>query len=163
MSNSLWPHGLQYARLPCPLPTPGVYSNSCSLSQWCHPTISSSVIPFSSCLQSFQTSGSFQMSQFLHQVAKVLECQPSKDYSGLISFRIDWFVPCSPRDPQESPQTPQFKSINYSVLRFLYSPILTSIHDYRKAILLTRWTFVSNIMSLLFNAFWIGHSFSSKE
>ena len=88
---------------------------------------------------------------------------PSNEYSGLISFRMDWFVPCSPRDPQESPQTPQFKSINYSVLRFLYGPILTSIHDYRKAILLTRWTFISNIMSLLFNAFWVGHNFSSKE
>ena len=59
---------------------------------------------------------------------------PSNDYSGLISFRMDWFVPCSIRDPQESPQTPQFKSINYSVLRFLYGPILTSIHEYRKTI-----------------------------
>ena len=63
MSNSLWPHGLQHARLPCPSPTPGVYSNSYPLSRWFHPTISSSVIPFSSCLQSFPTSGSFQMSQ----------------------------------------------------------------------------------------------------
>ena len=64
MSNSLWTHGLQHTRPPCPLPTPGVYSNSCPLSQWCHPTIPSSVIPFSSCLQSFPASGSFQMSQF---------------------------------------------------------------------------------------------------
>ena len=56
-------HELQHARLSCPLPTPGVYSNSCPLSQWCHPTISPSVIPFSSCLQSFLASGSFQMSQ----------------------------------------------------------------------------------------------------
>ena len=64
MSNSLRPHGLQHARPPCPSPTPGVYSNSCSLSQWYHPTISSSVIPFSSCLQSFPTSGSFPTSQF---------------------------------------------------------------------------------------------------
>ena len=63
MSNSLQPHGLQHARPPCPSPTPGVYSNSCSLSQWCHPTNSSSVVPFSSCLQSFPTSGSFKMSQ----------------------------------------------------------------------------------------------------
>ena len=75
----------------------------------------------------------------------------SNEYSGLISFRIDWFVPCSPRDPQESSQTPQFKSISYSVLRFLYGPILTSIHDYWKTILLTRWIFVSKVMSLLFN------------
>ena len=64
MSNSLWPHGLQHARPPCPSPTPGVYSNSCALSLWCHPTISSSFVPFSSCLQSFPASGSFQVSQF---------------------------------------------------------------------------------------------------
>ena len=64
ISNSLWPHGLWHARLPCASPTPGVYSNSCPLSQWCHPTISFSVIPFSSHLQSFPASGSFQISQF---------------------------------------------------------------------------------------------------
>ena len=63
MSDSLWPHGLQLPRPSCPSPTPGDYSNSCPLSQWCHPTISSSVVPFSSCLQSFPASGSFQMSQ----------------------------------------------------------------------------------------------------
>ena len=63
MSDSLQPHGLQHARPPCPSPTPGVYSNSCPLSQWCHPTISSSVVPSSSCPQSFPASGSFQMSQ----------------------------------------------------------------------------------------------------
>ena len=65
MSNSLQPHGLQHARPPCPSPTPGVYSNSSPLSQSCHPTLSSSVIPFSSCLQSFPASGSCQMSQLL--------------------------------------------------------------------------------------------------
>ena len=64
VSDSLWPHGLQHARPPCPSPTPGVYSNSCPLSWWCHPTISPSVVPFSSCPQSFQASGSFPMSQF---------------------------------------------------------------------------------------------------
>ena len=64
MSDSLRPHELQHTRPPCPSPTPGVHSNSCPLSPWCHPTISSSVIPFSSCLQSFPASGSFQMSQF---------------------------------------------------------------------------------------------------
>ena len=64
ISNSLWPHGLQHTRLPCPSPTPGVYPNSCPLSRWWHPTISSSVVPFSSCLQSFLASRSFQMSQF---------------------------------------------------------------------------------------------------
>ena len=64
MSNSLPPHGLWHARLPCLSPTPGACSNSCPLSRWCHPTISSPVVPFSSCLQSFPASGSFQMSQF---------------------------------------------------------------------------------------------------
>ena len=63
VSDSLQPHGLQHARPPCPSPTPGVYSDSCPWSRWCHPTISSSVVPFSSCLQSFPASGSFPMSQ----------------------------------------------------------------------------------------------------
>ena len=64
VSDSLQPHGLQHASLPCPSPTPGACSNSCPSSQWCHPSISSSVVPFSSCLQSFWASGSFPMSQF---------------------------------------------------------------------------------------------------
>jgi len=64
VSDSLQPHRLQHTKLPCPSPSPGVCSNSCPLSQWCHPTISSCVVPFSSCLQSFPASGSFQMSQF---------------------------------------------------------------------------------------------------
>ena len=64
VSDSLWPHGLQHARPPCPSPTPRVYSNSCPSRQWCHPTISSSAVPFSSCLQSFPASGSSPMSQF---------------------------------------------------------------------------------------------------
>ena len=65
LSISLWSHGLQHARLPCPSPTSGVYSNICPLSRWCHPTISSSVFPFSSCLRFFPASGSLPMSQFL--------------------------------------------------------------------------------------------------
>ena len=75
VSDSLWPHELQHTRLPCPSPTPGACSNSCPLSQRCHPTISSSVVPISSCLQSFPASGSFQMSWLSLQVAKVLELQ----------------------------------------------------------------------------------------
>jgi len=71
VADSLWPHGLQHARPPCPSPSPGSYSNSCPLSQWCHPTISSSVIPF--CLQSFQHQGLIQWVSSSHQVAKVLE------------------------------------------------------------------------------------------
>ena len=76
VSESLHPHELQHAMPPCPSPTPGVYSNSCPLSQWYHPTISSTVVPFSSCLQSFPASGSFfQWISSSHQVAKVLEFQ----------------------------------------------------------------------------------------
>ena len=75
VSNSLQPHGRQRAKLPCPSPTPGAYTNSCPLSQWSHPTISSSVIPFSSCLQSFPASGSFPWVSPSHQVARELEFQ----------------------------------------------------------------------------------------
>ena len=75
MSSSLQLHGLQHARPPCPSPTPRVYSSLCPLSRWCHPTISSSVVPFSSCPQSFPASGSLQMRQLFAQVAKVLEFQ----------------------------------------------------------------------------------------
>ena len=94
VSNSLRPHRLQYTRLPCLSPTPRAHSNSCPLSQCCHPTISSSVIPFSSCLQYFPASGSFQMSQLFTQVARVLEfgfnINPSNEHPGPISFRMDW-------------------------------------------------------------------------
>ena len=75
MSDSLRPHELQHTRPPCPSPTPGVHPNPCPFSQWCHPTISSSVIPFSSCPQSFPASGSFKWVHSLHQVAKILEFQ----------------------------------------------------------------------------------------
>ena len=94
MSDSLWPHGLQHARLPCPLPTPGAYSNWCPSSQWCHPTVSSSVVPFSSHLQPFPDQGLLQWVSSLHQVAKLLEFQLqhwsySSEYSRLIFFRMD--------------------------------------------------------------------------
>ena len=94
MSNSLWTHRLQHARLPCPSPTPGTYSNSCPSSGWCHPTISSSVVPFSSCLQSLPELGSFPVSQLFTSVAKVLEFQFQHQslqwILGPISFRMDW-------------------------------------------------------------------------
>ena len=92
MSNSLWPHELQHARPPCPSPTPGVHPNPCPLSQWCHPTISSSVIPFSSCPQSFPVSGSFQMSQLFTSGSQSISfnISPSHEYPGLISFKMDW-------------------------------------------------------------------------
>ena len=89
MSDSLWPHGLQHARPRSPSPTPRVYPNSCPLSHWCHPATSFYVIPFSFCLQSFQASGSFPVSQFLHQVAKVLEFQLQPQYFQWI-FRTDF-------------------------------------------------------------------------
>ena len=75
VSDSFWPHGLQHARLPCPSPAPRACSNPCLLSWWCYPTISFSVIPFSSCLQCFPVSGLFQWFISLHRVAKVLEFQ----------------------------------------------------------------------------------------
>ena len=94
MSNSLRPHRLQHARLPCPSLSPRVCSNSCPLSQWRHPAISSPVVPFSSCLQSFPASESFPMSQFYASGAKVLELQLQHQSfqwnPGLISFRMDW-------------------------------------------------------------------------
>ena len=93
VSNSLRPHGLQHARPPCPSPTPGVYSNSCPLSQWCHPTITSSVIPSSSHLQSFPASGSFSSGSALHirwpkYWSLNFSISPSNEYSGLISFGL---------------------------------------------------------------------------
>ena len=92
----LQPHGLQHARLPCPSPTPGPCSNSCPLSRWCHLTISSSVVPFFSCLQSFPASVSFPMSQFFTSGGQSIGVSASSislsnEFSGLISFRMDWF------------------------------------------------------------------------
>jgi len=124
VSDSLWPHGLQHARPPCPSPTPGDHLKSCPLSWWCHPTILSSVVPFSSCLQSFPESESFQMSQFftsggqsigLSASASVLPINNQGWFPlgliGLISLRSKGLS-----------RTPQFKSINSLALNFLYSP-----------------------------------------
>ena len=135
-SNSLWSHETQHTRPPCPSPTPRVYPNACPSSQWCHQAISSSVIPFFSCPQSLPASGSFPMSQFftwggqsigVSALASVLPLN-TQDWSldGLIGPL------CSLRHSQESSPTPQFKGINSSVLSFLHSPTLTSIHDYWK-------------------------------
>ena len=94
MSNPLWPHGLQHARLPCPSPTPRAYLNSCPLSRWCHPTISSSVVPFS-LLQSFPAIRVFSNESVLcirwpKYWSFSFNISPSNEYSGLISFRMDW-------------------------------------------------------------------------
>ena len=89
MSNCLRPRGLQHARLPCPSPTPGTCSNSCPLNQWHHPTISSSFVPFSSCLQSFPASGSFQMSQFFASGGQSVGVSAS---TSVLPMNIqDWF------------------------------------------------------------------------
>ena len=137
VSDSLRPHESQHARPPCPSPTPGVHWDSRPSSQWCHPAISSSVIPFSSCPQSLPESESFPMSQLFASGGQ------STGVSALASFpqrnpRADLFQngvvgsPCSPRDSQESSLTPQFKSINSSALSLLHSPTLKSIHDHWK-------------------------------
>ena len=90
VSNTLWPHGLQHARFPCPSPTPGTCSNSCPLSWWCHPTVSSSVVPFSSCLQSFPASRSFQMSQFFSSGGQSIRVSAS---ASVPPMNIqDWFL-----------------------------------------------------------------------
>ena len=117
VSDSLQPHGLQHTRLPCLSPTPRVYSNSCPWSRWCHPTISSSVIPFSSHLQSSPAWGSFLMSQFFASGSQILELQLQHQSFQRI-FRTDFLQdalvgsPWCPRDSEMSSPTPQFKSIN---------------------------------------------------
>ena len=133
VSDSLRPHELQHARPPCLSPTPRVYPNSCPLSQWCHPTISPSVVPFFSCPQSFPASGSFQMSTLHIRWPKYwsssFNISPSNEHPGLISFRMDWLNLLVIQGTQESSLTPQFKSINSLALSFPYSPTLMSIHD----------------------------------
>ena len=90
MSDSLWPHGLQHAGFPCPSLSPGACSNSCPLSQWCHPTVSSSVVPFSSFLQSFPASGSFQVSQFFASGGRSTRVSAS---ASVLPMNIqDWFL-----------------------------------------------------------------------
>ena len=135
MSDSLWPHGLQHARLPCPSPTPGVCSNSCPLSQWCHPTNLSSVVPFSSCLQSFPASGSFLMNWLFPSGGQSIGALASvpvlaMNIHSLFPLGLTGLILLQSRDFQESSLTPQFESINSSVLSLLYGPTLTSVHDY---------------------------------
>ena len=135
VSSSLWPHELQRARPPCPSPTPRVYPNSCPSSRWCHPAISSSVVLFFSCPQSFPASGSFRMSQLLASDGQhwsfSFSISPSNKYPGLISFRMDWLDLLEVQGTLKS--LLQHHSSKASILqRFLYSPTLSSIHDYWK-------------------------------
>ena len=137
VSDSLRPHESQHSRPPCPSPTPRVYSDSCPSSQWCHPGISSSFVPFPSCPQSVPASGSFPMSQLFEWggqsigVSALVSVLPMNN-QGLIFFRMDWLDLLAVQGTLKSSPTPQFKSINSSVLSFLHSPTLTSIHDHWK-------------------------------
>ena len=159
VSDSLRPHGLQHTRPPCPSPTPRVYSNSCPLSRWCHPTISSSVISFFSHLQSFPASGSFPMSQFFTSKKSwpkywsfCFSISPSNEYSGLISFRMDWLDLLAVQGTLKS--LLQHHSSKESILQGSAFFIVQISHPYMttgKTIALTRQTFVGKVMSLLFN------------
>ena len=128
ISNTLWPHESQHARPPCPSQTPRVYSNSCPSSRWCHPAISSSVIPFSSWPQSLPASGSFPMSQLFSWGGWSVGVSASASFLPMNTqdwSPLGWTGWISLR----SSPIPQFKSINSSALSFLHSPTLTSIHD----------------------------------
>ena len=152
MSDSLWLHGLQHTRHPCPSPTPTVYSNSCPLSQWCHPTISSSVIPFSSRLQSFPASGSFQMSQLFTSGGWSIEVSASASvlpmniqawltlgWTGWISLEVQGTLQ----------SFLQHHSSKASILQLSDFFIVQLSHLYMttgETITLTRWTFPMNSM-----------------
>ena len=116
-SDSLWPHGLQHARLPCPSLTPGACSNSCPSSRWCHPTVSSSVIYFSSCLQSFPASGSFPMSQFFASGGQSIVASASAEYSTT---------------PWERSFHPPYPSRPHPMYFFIWLFILCFIASYNK-------------------------------
>ena len=157
MSNNLQPHGLQHTRPPCPTPTPGVYSNSCPLSWWCYPTISSSVIPFSSRLQLFPASGSFPMSQFFVSGGQSIGVSAStsvlrmntQDWSplgwkGWISLQVQGTLK----------SLLQHHSSKASILWCSAFFIVQLSHPYMttgKTIALTRRIFVDKVMSLLLN------------
>ena len=135
--DSLLPHEPQHARPPCPSPTHGFQPNPCTLSQWWHPTISSSVVPFSSCPQSYPASGSFQISLLFPSGGQSTGVSDST--SVLPMNTQDWsplgwtgWISSSLRDSKESSPTPQFKSINSLALSFLHSPNVTFIHDHWK-------------------------------
>ena len=157
MSDSLRPHGLQHTTPPCPSPTHGAYPNLCPSSRWCHPTISSSVVPFSSCLQSFPASGSFQMSQFFTSAGQSTGASAS---ASVLPMNIqDWFPSgltglislkskrLSRAFSNTTVQKHQFFCTQFSLWSKSYHPYMTI----RKTIALTRWTFVGKVMSLLFN------------
>ena len=156
VSDSLQPHGLQHARLLCHSPSPRAYSNSCPLSQWCHPAISSSVIPFSSCLQSLPESGSFQMRALCIRWPKYwsfsFSISPFNVYSGLISFRMDWLDLLAVQGTLKS--LLKHHSSKASILQCSAFFIVQLSHLYMtigKTIALTSWIFEGKVMTLLFN------------
>ena len=153
---TLWPYGLQHTRLPCPSPTPSFCSNSHPLSLWRQPTTSSSIAPFSSCRQSFLASGSFPMSQFLasggQSIGVSASTSPSNEYSGLISFRMDQLDLLAVQSNLKS--LLQHYNSKASILQCSAFFIVQLSHLYMttgKTIALTRWNFVSKVMSLLLN------------
>ena len=154
MSHSLWLHGLQHARPPCPTPTPRAYWNSCPSSWWCHPTISFSVVPSPTTLNLSQHQDFLQWFSFCISWPKYwsfsFSISPSNEYSGLTSFRMDWLDPLAIQGTLKS--LLQHHSSKASVLRHsvLYSPTVTFIHDYWKNHGLDRQTFVGKVLSLLF-------------
>ena len=163
MFDFLQPHGLQHTRLPCPSPMPKACSNSCPSNQWCHLTISSSVIPFS-CLQSFPAIRVFSSESVLHiRWPKFwsfrFSISPSNEYSVLISFRTDWLDLLAVQGTLKS--LLQHHSSKALILRHsafftvqLWRPYMTT----GKTIALTRWTSVGKVMSLLFNMLSLGWS-----
>ena len=153
VSDFLWPHVQQHTRLPCPLPTPRVYSNSCPLS-CVHPTISSSVVPFSSRLQSFPAIRVFSNELVLIRQPNIwsfsFSISPSNEYSGLMSFMIDWFDLLAVQGTLKS--LLQHHSSKASVLRCSPFFIVQLSHPYvttGKTIALTTWTFFGKVMCLL--------------
>ena len=172
VSDSLRPHGLQHARTPSLSPTPGVYSNSWTLSQWCHPTISSSVMPFSSCLQSFPASGSFPMSQFFASSGQSIGVWAS---ASVLAMNIqDWFplgwtgwISLKSKGLSRVFSNTTVQKHQFFSFHFHQFFIVQLSHPYMtigKTIALTRPIFVGKVMSLLFNnAVYVGHNFSFKE
>ena len=154
--DSLWPHEPQHARLPCPSPTPGVHPNPCPLSRWSHPTISSSVVPFS-CPQSFPASGFFSNESTLcirwpKYWSFSFNIRPSNEHPGLISFRMDWLDLPAVQGTLKS--LLQHHSSKASILQRSAFFIVQFSHPHKttgETIALTRWTFVGKVMYLIFN------------
>ena len=136
MSNSLQPHELQHARPPCPSPTPGVHPNPCPLSQWCHPTISSSIIPFSSCPQFFPASGSFQMSQLFVSGGQSIAVPASTSFLPMNTqdWSLEWtgWISLQSKGLSKVFSNTTVQKHQLFSTSFLYSPTLTSIHDHWK-------------------------------